>query len=883
MAVFILLNGKEIKPAPFDTGMITLKQPNNVTFTGRIWGDEFIYWAETQDGYRFVETFEGWYYYATLDQDGEYAPTNYKVGIDSPPASSYQLERTQTRLNEIREQIERFNEQIELNRLWYAQKQSEADAHEQPVTLKVGVILIEFQDVKHYRDTIPPSIRPDGYLTTDFDSMMFSYNYWLGQVGNQIHPEEEAIFGSFRDYWHQMSRGKLKIEGRVANPDNDHNGVPDWLTAAHSKGFYYNLTSGPDMDSLAREAIRKALIAGYVDTTNKNSPNYFDKLVIVYADIVRWGGALAVNGHKIGGKYIFLAERSSYKLHHSTDWAFTHIGVYAHEFGHNLGFWDEYYNERPLDDPLSSGYPTDIYNFCLMGFGIYNGPLSKGECPATLSAYYRIDKNWVTPTVLTTDSNNFVVEYDYYNPKYYRINPVNATNDEHFILENKKRTGFDLYIPGNPADSIMQAGRLLVWHNLVDLQFFGPEQFDRITITPADDSLNGQTLLKDFFPKQFVPNLQHLNDVTSPGAILGGTIEGESNERTAHFALNGIQKLANGNTLIEEIRLNHPLLIINKNSGGWQTVSVPHILTDYAVSSVFPTAINVYNSNYQQVNTLNNGLGYWASLPSGKQILTFKGIDVIDQIEIPVNTGWQITGSISYSIPISNVYTNPPGIINSIIYQYDGGYIPITDFIKPGVGYWVKTSTNGQLFLDKNATPNQIKEIKFSEMDKFIVSDAEGNKQTLYVSNIDIDTAVADINLDLPPMFPEMNFDSRFEYGELVKKVSANSGTVDLSILVQASSFPLSLDWEINPANGINYSFISDSGLGKISNILTNAGKASFNQLNNNKIKLWASSGKINHQVNVPTVFSLEQNYPNPFNPSTNIKFSVPKQTQLKI
>ena len=33
----------------------------------------------------------------------------------------------------------------------------------------------------------------------------------------------------------------------------------------------------------------------------------------------------------------------------------------------------------------------------------------------------------------------------------------------------------------------------------------------------------------------------------------------------------------------------------------------------------------------------------------------------------------------------------------------------------------------------------------------------------------------------------------------------------------------------------------------------------------------------------VPNQFELSQNYPNPFNPSTTIKFSVPKQTQLKI
>ncbi len=41
--------------------------------------------------------------------------------------------------------------------------------------------------------------------------------------------------------------------------------------------------------------------------------------------------------------------------------------------------------------------------------------------------------------------------------------------------------------------------------------------------------------------------------------------------------------------------------------------------------------------------------------------------------------------------------------------------------------------------------------------------------------------------------------------------------------------------------------------------------------------------GSQNSQQIVPSVYSLEQNYPNPFNPSTSIKFSVPKQSNVKL
>ena len=879
--LFILFNN--LFAAPFDTGMITLTQPNNVTFTGRIWGDEFIYWMETEDGYRFVETFEGWYYYATLDQNGEYTPTNYEVGIDSPPSSSYKLERSQARLIEIADELEQFEEQIEINRQWFAQKQ--AEAHEQPITIKVGIILIEFTDTTHY---VAP-YRPYGYTTVDFDSMMFSYNFWIGEGLASPHPEREEVFGSFRDYWHQMSRGKLRIEGRVAN-HTDQNGVPEWLTATHGKGFYYNLPYGNR--TLAIEAITKALEDSLIDTTNTSSPKYFDKLVIVYADEVRQNGALAVNGDKIGGKFILLAERSSYKLRFLDDYSFTHIGIYAHEFGHNIGLHDEYYieNPYPIDWPPYNGYPTDIYNFCLMAFGIYNGPLSKGECPATLSAYNRIDKKWVTPTVIPSDTTNFIVEYNYNSPKYYRINPVEATNCEHFILENKKRTGFDLYIPGDPVDSVNQPGRLLVWHHLVDLRCFGQEDYDRITITPADDSLDKETQLTDFFPKQLNPNFQNLNDITNPGAILGGSPNPyQSNERPAHFALNGIQKLSNGNTLIDEIRLNYQY-VTYEISGSWQTVSVPVVPSkfNYHVSAIFPTvdtnSVYNYQPPYVQVKTLENGPGYYAKFSTPAQTITFSGTPV-EYLEIPVNTGWNIAGSIFYKVPVPNICTEPPGIITGQMYYYNGGYHYLTanDSISPGMGFWVKTTSNGNIILDRYAEPCELPkitaypEIDLEKMDKFMVSDSAGNVQTLFVSNTDIDSSIINLDMELPPFFPESDFDSRFEYNEFVKKVSADSGLIDLNILVHTEALPVSLSWEINPENGINYTFIEDSILGKEKNIETLIGQASFNKLSNNRIELFAKVDGNTSKNLIPKEYNLYQNYPNPFNPTTIIKYDIPK------
>lgn len=142
-----------------------------------------------------------------------------------------------------------------------------------------------------------------------------------------------------------------------------------------------------------------------------------------------------------------------------------------------------------------------------------------------------------------------------------------------------------------------------------------------------------------------------------------------------------------------------------------------------------------------------------------------------------MSPGWNLTGTLSSDFLVSDICTDPLDIID-IIYGYENGYVLMTadSSLKPGKGYWVKTknlTSAGHLILNKYGDPCWMPkitssfDIDLSKMDKFIVTDSMGNSQTLYVSNTDIDTNMVSVNLELPPMFPEIDFDSRFQYNEM--------------------------------------------------------------------------------------------------------------------
>ncbi len=180
---------------PYDSGFIEFVQPNGQSFIARFWGDEFIWWMEDENGYRIVQGMDGYYYYAQLNANGEYEPTDKLVGKSFPPKVSFRLERSASRLAEIENERSIFE----------AEQQSKMDALEagSPLypttnTFNLAVVLIDFADNLSAEKNYPKQL---------FDSLFFSTNYWIiDEDENTPHPEGKAVFGSFRDYYTNQSQ-----------------------------------------------------------------------------------------------------------------------------------------------------------------------------------------------------------------------------------------------------------------------------------------------------------------------------------------------------------------------------------------------------------------------------------------------------------------------------------------------------------------------------------------------------------------------------------------------------------------------------------------------------------------------------------------------------
>ena len=140
----------------------------------------------------------------------------------------------------------------------------------------------------------------------------------------------------------------------------------------------------------------------------------------------------------------------------------------------------------------------------------------------------------------------------------------------------------------------------------------------------------------------------------------------------------------------------------------WNMVSLPVDVLDNRKSTIFPTASSnafYFNNGYKAEDSIFCGKGYWLKFSSaGIHAISGAGIeaDTIDVI-----AGWNMIGSISFPVAVSNIKSIPPNLNTSNFFDYDNGYF-IADTISPGKGYWVKLDADGKLIISANASFTQL-------------------------------------------------------------------------------------------------------------------------------------------------------------------------------
>ena len=151
----------------------------------------------------------------------------------------------------------------------------------------------------------------------------------------------------------------------------------------------------------------------------------------------------------------------------------------------------------------------------------------------------------------------------------------------------------------------------------------------------------------------------------------------------------------------------------------WNMVSSPITNVDQLVLNLFPTSTPPaysFNGDYIPKDAMEPGTGYWLRFNSGGTVQVAG--DSIQELDVAVQDGWNVIGSISSPILASTITSVPPEMITSSFFTYTGFYTH-SDSILPGSAYWVKVNGSGTLTLSSTGalvSTNRIRIIHTDEL-----------------------------------------------------------------------------------------------------------------------------------------------------------------------
>lgn len=246
---------------------------------------------------------------------------------------------------------------------------------------------------------------------------------------------------SMREYFRENSYGAFDLTGDVVGPIR----VPGRMA-----DYAYDRTSpdGANVAKLIRSAVEgagRSVKLSSFDTHDARGrlgrDGVIDHVLVVYAESTgRFDGFAPIWPHRgsldfeVGG----LRVQSYLVLNHAA-----RLGVFVHEFGHDIGLPDLY------DRDYTSYGAGD---WCLMASGSWAG---EAERPVHMSAWAKMRLGWLVPEIVSKPRQNLKIPAASERPFALKIPIGDIDAREYFLVENRRRVGFDSLIP---------AEGLLVWH-----------------------------------------------------------------------------------------------------------------------------------------------------------------------------------------------------------------------------------------------------------------------------------------------------------------------------------------------------------------------------------------------------------------------------------
>ncbi|WP_051475554.1 immune inhibitor A domain-containing protein [Bacillus sp. J37] len=288
-------------------------------------------------------------------------------------------------------------------------------------TDKVLVLLTEFEDFKHNN-----VVQEDGYMFADdfnrehYEKLMFGDKEFKLFNGDKVK--------TFKQYYEEQSGGSYTVDGTVS----------DWLTVPGKAADYGDDNPEGGHDNLdpqgPRDLVKEALDAAVengIDLSeydefdlydldgdgNQNEPDgLVDHLMIIHAGTGQeaGGGQLgddAIWSHRwtLDGVYSIPGSQAKVDYWGGQMGAFDYtiqpedgaVGVFAHEFGHDLGLPDEY-------DTQYTGQGEPVASWSIMSGGSWNGKIA-GTAPTSFSPQ---NKEFFQTTMGGNWANILEVDYE---------------------------------------------------------------------------------------------------------------------------------------------------------------------------------------------------------------------------------------------------------------------------------------------------------------------------------------------------------------------------------------------------------------------------------------------------------------------------------------